>query len=757
MARPIRRPGNLPAEPTSFIGRKRELAELRDKLGAARIVSLVGPGGVGKTRLAIKAAGDLARGFRDGAWLIELADVHDPALVVNAMMAALDLRDQAASAPLDVVHRHLQERQLLLVVDNCEHLVATIAPLVHDIATTAPGVTLVATSREPLGIQGEHVVPVPPLQLPAAGADPAATQSEAVTLFVERARAASGSFELTAENQSTVASICRRLDGLPLALELAAVRTRVLSPEQILERLSDRFALLTAGGRAALPRHQTLEMAFDWSYDLLTERERQVFRRLCVFAGRFTLDDAAAVCESNLDVMSSLVDKSLVIKEDARGFACYRLHETLREYASKKLEQAREADEVRERFTDYYVTRLRATALEVRFHLLEWLPWIDVEIDNLRAVLRRCLDSGDSARGIPLATSLAWFWITRATTEGVRWLDDLLASGPSDAETLAWAYFIRGFLAVLQGDSASAKPVLVRGVDFSREHHLPIQLAHALSMASIAALLTGDRASARAYLDEARAVASHVDDLITRLSILQAQSLNAIFEGDAQALVAAATEGERLCRESGDLYGRHMMLLNLGGAHVLNGDLAASTQLYEEALRLAYRVDDRIGQFYLLAALANNEANEGRARVAAQLMGASDTIRAGAGATVMAMLAPFVEQARELAAQALGDARFHIEYEAGRRLSRDEAVRLALHESARAEVGANGREHGALGRREADVARLVAEGLSNKQIAARLFISERTVDSHVRSILNKLGFNSRVQIAAWISQIASRR
>jgi predicted ATPase/DNA-binding CsgD family transcriptional regulator len=758
MARPARRPGNLPAEATSFVGRRKELDELRRKLGTARLISLVGPGGVGKTRLAVRAASDLGRGFRDGAWLVELADVRDAGLVGNAVTAALDLRDQTATEPLALLLANLRDRQLLLVLDNCEHLLGAVASLAAALVADAPSVRIIATSREPLAIAGEHVVPVPPLGLPdahPAGPPSRLRQNEAVALFVERAEAASGTFELTAENQSAVADLCRRLDGLPLALELAAVRTRVLSVEQILDRLSDRFGLLIGGGRAALPRHQTLQTAIDWSHDLLTEPERDLFRRLCVFAGRFTLEDVEAVCGGDLSLLSSLVDKSLVIKEDARDIAIFRLHETMREYSRQKLEAAGEVDALAERCTAYYVSRCQAQALNARFRLLEWLPWMDLEIDNIRAVLRRCLANGDSMRGLDLATSLSWFWITRATTEGVRWLDELLASGPGNPETLAWTYFIRGFLAVLQGDYVSARPPLERAMAISREHRLPLQLAAALTMASIAEVLAGDRASARRLLDEAEAVASQVDDVATRLGILQARSLNSIFEADLDALREAATEGERLSREAGDLYARHMMLLNLGGASMYAGDLAESKPRYEEALQIAFEVDDRIGQFYLLAALAYIAAVAGKARVAAQLLGASDSIRAGAGATVMAMLAPYVEQAVELTEKALGGTKYRAEVESGRRMGRDAAVRLALGRSPVEDAGSDHRDAGGLARRETDVALLVAEGLSNRQIAARLFISERTVDSHVRSILNKLGFNSRAQIAGWVATTTS--
>ena len=261
MPRPIRRAGNLPVATTSFVGRRGELAELRKKLTGARLVSLVGPGGVGKTRLAVRIATDLGRGFSDGAWLVELADVQDSALVTNAVMAALDLRDQAATEPLALLLSYFRDKELLLVVDNCEHLLGAAAQLVTEVIQAAPDVRVVATSREPLSVSGEHVIPVPPLDLPPAhAAQPLdqLRQNEAVMLFTERAAAASGTFELTASNQAAVVDLCRRLDGLPLAIELAAVRTRVLTVEQIRDRLTDRFGLLTGGSRAALPRHQTL-------------------------------------------------------------------------------------------------------------------------------------------------------------------------------------------------------------------------------------------------------------------------------------------------------------------------------------------------------------------------------------------------------------------------------------------------------------------------------------------------------------------
>ena len=762
MARPVRRLGNLPAEATSFVGRRRELAELRKKLTNVRIVSLVGPGGVGKTRLAIRAATDLARAFPAGAWLVELADVRDSGLVANAVVAALDLRDQAATDPIALLLGHLESRELLLVLDNCEHLLDAASLLVAEVTRAAPGVRVIATSREPLSAPGEHVLPVPPLELPSPNATEPLNQlrqNEAVRLFVERSEAASGAFELSQANQRAVVDVCRRLDGLPLAIELAAVRTRVLTVQQILDRLTDRFALLTSGSRAALPRHQTLETAIDWSHDLLTDAERTLLRRLCLFTGRFTLDDVEAVCTPDedpasraLDLMSSLVDKSLVVKEDARGIACYRLHETMREYAGRKLHDAGEEDAVQLRCTEYYLSRCQQMALEARFQLPSWLAWMDLEIDNIRSVLRRCLVRSDSMRGIQLATSLSWFWITRATTEGVRWLDELLASGPGNPETLGWSYFIRGFLAVLQGDWTAARPALELAMRASRDAGQPVQLANSLSMASIAANMAGDRGSALRLLAEADELAAELDDIPTRVAVLQARSLNAVFEGDFETLTLVATEGARLSRQVGDLYALHMMNLNLGGAALLAGDTEESKARYSEALRIAYQIDDRIGQFYLLAALAFHATVEGRAKTAAQLLGASETIRIGAGAVIMPAMSPVITQAEESAIAALGKAKFEVEFAAGKHLTRETAVASALGEPAQATAAPReDARPGVLAKREFDVARLIADGLSNKQIGARLFISERTVDSHVRSILNKLGFSSRAQIAGWMA------
>lgn len=756
MVRPRRSLGNLPSEATSFVGRRRELADLRTKLSGARLVTLVGPGGVGKTRLAIRAGTALERGFRDGVWLVDLAPLRHPDAVAEAFLQGLEVRARAAAGVESILLAHLRSRDLLLMVDNCDHLLVETAAILAGILETAPGVRVIATSREPLSIAGEEVVAVAPLELPPPDpAEPLArlAQNEAVALFTERAAAASGRFELTPSNRAAVIELCRRLDGLPLALELAAVRTRVLSPDQILDRLVDRFGLLTGGSRTALPRHQTLRTAVEWSHDLLNVEERVLLRRLGVFAGRFDLDDIEAICApggatrtQTLDRLSSLVDKSLVVKEEASRRAVYRLHETMRDFARLKLREAGEEQAFQRRFEDHYVSCCRRSGAEARVRMLDWLDWLDVEIDNVRSVLRR-VAAGDPGRGLDVAASLTWFWMTRETTEGVRRLDDLLrAAGPRGA-VHAPGHFARGFLAVLQSDPATARPELKTAAANALRLGLTRLVAESLAMGSVAAAMGGDPVSATRLLAEAEAASACARDRLAQLAVLQARALAGLFAGHADEVVASSAEGAELARESGDLYTLEVMLINLGSVALVGGDTAGAGPPLEEALRIACLLDDRVAQAHLLEAFGCRAALTGSAALAARLMGAAGRVGAGAGADTMAFADALRERARARATATLGVTGFERERSAGEILGGQEAVRLALGEP----VAAASPGYGPLSPRERGVAALVAEGLSNKQIGVRLFISERTVDSHVHSILNKLGFQSRAQVAAWIA------
>ncbi len=762
MARTRRPSGNLPAELTSFVGRRQQLGEIRKKLTAARLVSLVGPGGAGKSRLALRIAADLARGFADGAWWVELAEVRDGALVANSVVAALDLRDQAGIQPAQILASYLHEKRLLLVVDNCEHLLREAAQLVAEVLRAAPNVRVITTSREPLQVPGEHVVAVPPLELPAGNGTESLAQlrqNEAVMLFTERAAAASGAFGLTTENQAAIVGLCRRLDGLPLAIELAAVRTRALAVEQILERLSDRFALLTGGGHVALPRHQTLETTIDWSYELLGDGEQALLRRLCVFAGRFTLEDVESVCTSDdlsaadvLDTMTSLVDKSLVTKQDVRSLACYRLHETMREYATRKLRGAAEEGVLEERCLEYYRATCLQSVDQARYRLVDWLAWADLEIDNIRAVLHQCVARGDLARGLDIAASMGYYWITHGTTESTRWLDQLLGAEDAAPATQVRAYYLRGWLSLLQADAATARPWIARAVTTARETRQLAKLSESLSMAATVESVAGDLEAARRYLEQAEEITPGLHDFPATIELLLSRAVLALVEGDLETARAVSLDGVRLSREAGDLYQVEAMLGNLGMVGVMAGDLDSALSRGVEALRVARQIDNRLGQYYGLAALGWRAASSGQARLAAQLLGAAEAVATGAGAGMMGPAVPLLAEAKESAIGALGTAKFEAEFEAGKHMSRDMAVRLALGEATQDELGAGDSvAPGLLPKRQAEVAQLIAEGLSNRQIGARLFISEATVATHVRGIMNKLGFNSRAQIASWMA------
>ncbi len=428
------------------------------------------------------------------------------------------------------------------------------------------------------------------------------------------------------------------------------------------------------------------------------------------------------------------------------------LHETMREYARLKLRQAGDEVVVERRCTDYHLGRCQQFAIEGRHRLLEWLPWVELRIDTIRGVLRRALDQDDVPTGLRMATYLMRYWITRATTEGVQWLDELLAAA-GERRAHSGAYFVRGFLAVLQSDPAAAVPALEACVRAAREEGRPEGLSRSLSMASIAAGMAGDGESSRRLLDEARMIADGLGDLGATLMVRQAEALDGLLEGDLAAVGPAAAEGARISREAGDVYSLEMMLMNQAIAAAMSGDLRECELRSTEGLRIADQLDDRIAQCYLIGCLACCAVGRGEHRRAAQLLGAVDRVRAEAGASIHVGLAPALERAGRSARAALAPATFASDFATGHQLSRRMASRMALREAAPATVDSAVLSGTAqpLSRRGAEVAQLIAEGLTNKEIGARLFISERTVESHVRTVLNTLGFSSRAQIAGWFA------
>ncbi len=463
--------GNLPAEPNSFVGRERDLAELALLLSDVRALTLCGPGGIGKTRLAVRLACEVVPDFPDGAWLVELADTADAELIQRRVAATFGVREEPGRPLLATLIEALRGRRLLLVLDTCEHLVEACAGLVHQLLAGCPQLRVLATSREPLRVGGETVWRVPPLSLPAQ-LDPEAlidvARHEAMRLFADRASAARAGFELGRGNAVAVARLCRLLDGMPLAIELAAARIRVLSVEQIASRLDDRFRLLASGDRTAPPRQQTLRAAVDWSYELLSEPEQILLRRLSVFAG-WNLEMAEQVCADEqipasavLDLMSALIDKSLVSYDhELRGDPRYRLLDTIKEYAASRLTASGEEDDVRLRHRDYLLWYAEWVVSQAFVRGAPTWPrrvalyrQIAGDLDNYRLALATSLHRGDIAEGLRMCGAMRNPWVTHGdTTEGVEWFDRFLErSGGVPADVRGPALVFRGDLAFEQQD-----------------------------------------------------------------------------------------------------------------------------------------------------------------------------------------------------------------------------------------------------------------------------------------------------------------
>jgi predicted ATPase/DNA-binding CsgD family transcriptional regulator len=471
--------GNLPAEPNSFVGRDRDLAELALLLTDVRALTLCGPGGIGKTRLALRLAAQLAPGFDGGAWFAELADLTDPGLVERRVAATLGVRDEPDRSLGDTLADALRSRELLLILDTCEHLVDACAPLVAHLLASCRGVRVIATSREPLRVRGETVWRVPPLELPAARPAGEVLGSEAVRLFADRATAVRPGFALTSENAVAVAQLCRTLDGIPLAIELAAARIRALSVEQVASRLSDRFQLLASGDRTAPVRQQTLRAAVDWSYELLTEPEQALLRRLSVFSG-WSLEMAEQVCADKqipapdiLDLLAALIDKSLVsMDSELTGAARYRLLDTIAEYAADRLAASGEEADIRAAHRDYLMTL--GEDIVAQAFLRGDPPWparvalyqrIGIELPNFRSALAECLARGDAEQGLRICLALRSPWVAGGDlAEGTGWFDRLLAlDAPVPAAVRGRALVYRAELAYEQHDYATGAALAADG------------------------------------------------------------------------------------------------------------------------------------------------------------------------------------------------------------------------------------------------------------------------------------------------------
>jgi predicted ATPase/DNA-binding CsgD family transcriptional regulator len=760
-------PGNLRAELTSFIGRRRQLQDVKSGLSLSRLVTLVGPGGVGKTRLALRVAGDLQRAIADGVWLVEFGGLADAELVPKAVMTSLGLRDETGRWPISRLVDHVVSKRLLLVLDNCEHLLDACAVLADTLLREAGELRILATSRQPLGIGGERVVQVAPLSIPdvAAGMPPEAiARSEAIALLLERAAEAGAPLQLTEDNLATVVELTRQLDGIPLAIELAAVRLRSLGLEQVLERLGDRFQLLVGGSKTAPARHQTLEATIAWSHDLLGEGERAVLRRLSVFSGTFSLGAAEQVCLGSavragevLGAVTALVERSFVIFEGTSRGGRYRLHETMRDFALLRLCDADEESLARRAHLAFFADMCRRTDFDGGGaddeSKLKSLQLLDLEADNVRAALRYCLtDPAAADVGLAMAAGLGRYWANRALSEGAHWIDALLERRGSDDVVRGRALYVRSYLAVTQGDHAAGLETVAEAASIARREKAEVPLVRILAIQSALQVMAGDLPSARASSAEAQALAGVLGDDIALIAAAQSEALMASQDGDFARMRDIGLAAAERCKRVHEIYMLSTHLTSAGFGSMMLGEHPAAESAFAAALQATLVIDDRPGLVLRLQALAGNAAMAGKGQRSATLLGVADMLRREGGYQVSPFIRSLVEQTEALAKAQLGDEPYRRAFADGAQLDPDAAVALALGEKGATDTRPRTtRATDPLGKREREVAQLIAEGLSNKEIAGRLFLSERTVETHVYNILNKLGVSSRSKIAAWVS------
>jgi predicted ATPase/class 3 adenylate cyclase len=620
---------NLPVQLTSFVGRGAQMTDVEKLLVDNRLVTLTGAGGAGKTRLAVEIAARIAADFRDGVWYVDLAPVTEPGVVPVAVARALGLPDQPGRSTMDTLLRFVRDRQMLVVLDNCEHLLDACADLVVTLLGAAPGLTLLATSREPIGVAGEVSWRVPSLSL----------ADEAIELFVDRASRARPDFAVDDDNAPAVGEICRRLDGMPLAIELAAARVRALSVAEILDSLHDRFRLLTGGARTAVRRQQTLRASVDWSHALLTEPERVLFRRLAVFLGGFDLDAAQAVASSGdverfqvLDLLALLVDKSLVVAENSGGRTRYRLLETVRQYALEKLGESDEADVVRAHHRDFYTAMVALLETPARTDYEQRVELAEIEIDNLRAAFEWSRENSDLEPALELASSLQLLWLTRGRIrEGLAWFDAVLTD--LDAHHLEVAAAVRARAladkAVLGSQLGDADEMAQaqQALALAREIDDPALLARALTACGLTAAMKAE--VAQPYFAEAIGLTRAVGDGWRLSQILIWQATAAIVAGDPSSAREAAEEARDLADAIGDRVGSRQCRVCLGWSQLWQGDLAGAAAENGALAAEARATHDGIieanslaGQCYALA--LQGDISAARAAADAALQSASE-------------------------------------------------------------------------------------------------------------------------------------
>ncbi|WP_405836857.1 AAA family ATPase [Streptomyces platensis] len=674
------RPGNLPAELNRFIGRDDELAALARQLESARLVTLTGLGGIGKSRLARHGAAILQDRFCDGVWLVELASLREPHLLDHAVAEALAPADRGSRPVRTALCDHLADRELLLVLDGYEHLVDACAELTAELLRRAPGLRVLAAGRRPLGLTGEQNMALAPLNT-----------ADATALFADRAAAVLGAFTVDEANQAAVTELCERLDGIPLALELAAGRLRALSVDQVLQRLDDRFRLLTGTGRGALPRHQTLRTAIGWSHELCTPGERLLWARLSVFAGQFDLEAVEYVCsgpelpaDELLDVIAELVAQSVLVREETAAGVRYRMLDTVRAYGADWLAATHDGDRLRRRHRDWYLGL--ATWCELDWfssRQAEIAARIEAELPNLRVALEQSLECpGDTHLGQYLAGTLWFYWVgCGRLSEGRHWLDRALELESEHDDTRLKALWVAGYVAVLQGDTIGALGALQECRDEAERTGNATAAAYALHRTGCLALVCDDMPRAEELLRRALRRYREIGELNGTVLLAQVELAMAMaFRGEPADAVRLCEDVVEVCADHGERWTRAYAQFVLGYAAWSRGDGERARTLLEQSLAVHHAFHDLLGVVLALELLAMITLGEGDAEAAAVLQGAAKRIWPSVGLPLFGsrhFRRPHVlceEQAR----QRLGAERYERALGRGERLGLDAAVARGL-------------------------------------------------------------------------------
>jgi non-specific serine/threonine protein kinase len=761
-----RRVGRLPDDLTSFVGRRGAITQVKRLLSTSRLVTLTGVAGVGKSRLATRVARDLRRAFPDGVWLVELAKVPPGDDLARVLLTNLGIGERPALSPQDMLAEQLADKRMLILLDGCEHLLDECGPLVGDLLAAAPELRILVTSRAPLALAAEQVWPVPPMAMPRLDRQgrvvQKATGYESLELFADRASAVLPGFTISPDNEALVVRLCQQLDGLPLAIELAAVWMRSLSVEEILDRLTDRYRLLTSGDRSAVPHHRSLLAAIEWSFDLCSPTEQALWARLSVFAGGFELDAAEAVCvgdgvtvEDVFVGVAGLVEKSVLVKEEQHDTRTrYRLLKTIQEYGRERLGGGAKEVVLRRRHRDHFL--LLAEHVDAEWlgpHQVEWLTRLRQDRSNLRAALDFCRsEPGEGHEGLRMAAALRFFWVAGGwLREGRYWLDEVLQVVPEPGQQRARALAVDGLVSCLLGNTDAARELLAEAREAARQAGADAVLALVAPITGIVELLRNEHEAAAARFAEALEREEMLRHDGIALISLPNLALLAIFQGDLERAVALCEQCQEICEEHGELWAWSWGELVLGLARWRQGDFPDALLHLRECLRIRHLFDDVSGVLLAIEAEAWVAASQGRPDRAA-LLSAAVAHLWQPPASFLYGIDRYLGWHTETKARIRGALSV-----ADQRAARLQSVEYTVDELIRFVLGERQPEPSAdapvrLTPREREVARLVAQGLSNRQIAEQLVISKRTSDSHIEHILAKLGATSRAQIAVWVAE-----